>query len=109
MTEMLKPHPQTLAEQETIIRWDRDDPQVHLFSANPAVWRKMARLGIDPARRSTVQGREAGRFYIFPVPMLRWGLKSQARAAATRARRLPPPRRQGITVISEGVDASDGT
>lgn len=74
MPEM-KPYRQTLAEQETIIRWDREDPQVHLFSANPAIWRKLTRLGIEPVRRSTVQGEEAGRYYVFPVAVLGWGLK----------------------------------
>ncbi len=86
----LKPYRQTRAEQETIIRWDREDSQVHLFSANPAIWRKLTRLGIEPVRRSTVQGEEAGRFYTFPVTLLRWGFKSEARAQASQGRRLPP-------------------
>jgi len=91
MTEMLKPYPQTHAEQETIIRWDREDPQAHIDSANPAVWRKLARLGIEPDRRATRKGRETGRFYVVPVALLRWGLKSEARAAARRARPTFPP------------------
>jgi hypothetical protein len=36
----LKPYRQTRAEQETIIRWDREDSQVDLFSASPVVWPK---------------------------------------------------------------------
>ena len=95
IAQTVKPYRQTLAEQETIIRWDREDPAVHLFSANPAVWRKLTRLGIEPVRRSTVQGEEAGRFYHVPVALLRWGLKSEARAAAQR-QRPSLPRRGGI-------------
>ena len=96
IAQAVKPFRQTLAEQETLIRWDREDPTVHLFSANPAVWRKLARLGIEPLRRSTVQGEEAGRFYRVPVALLRWGLKSEARAAARRGRPSFPPRRPPV-------------
>lgn len=108
MRDAPKPYRQTLAEQETIIRWDRDDPAVHLFSANPAIWRKMTRLGIEPVRRSTVQGEEAGRFYVFPVALLRWGLKGTRRpggnpAALARFRQSkqqgasPDPQQPGLS------------
>jgi hypothetical protein len=87
MLDAMKPYRQTVAEQETVIRWDRESPEVQLFSANPAVWRKMTRLGIEPARRSTLQGEEAGRFYRVPITRFRWGLKSEARSQARRGRR----------------------
>jgi len=34
---------QTRAEQETVIRWDRDDEQAHIWSADPVTWRKLAK------------------------------------------------------------------
>jgi hypothetical protein len=36
----------TRAEQETVIRWDEDERVVHVYSASPKTWRRMARLGI---------------------------------------------------------------
>jgi hypothetical protein len=74
MPETLSPYRPTRAEQETIIRWDREDPLVHVFSASPVVWRKLARLGLEPTRRSTVRGAEAGRFYTVPLARLRWSV-----------------------------------
>jgi hypothetical protein len=96
----MKPARQTLAEQETVIRWDREESGVHIFSANPVVWRKLERLGLEPVRRSTVAGEEAGRFYVVPVGRLRWGLKPEggsrrrgnpAALLAARARRAGRP------------------
>jgi hypothetical protein len=69
---------QTLAEQETIIRWDREDPLVHLWSANPVTWRKLARLGIRPTRETaTKDGAPTGKFYTVPLARFRWGLKPE--------------------------------
>ena len=70
----------TKAEQETTIRWDLEEQVVHIWSAQPVVWRKMARLGVAIVRRSTVQGDEAGRFYRLPLAQFRWGLKGLRRA-----------------------------
>jgi len=74
MPEPVSPYHPTRAEQETVIRWDREDPLAHLFSASPVVWRKLARLGLEPTRRSTVRGAEVGRFYRVPLARLRWSV-----------------------------------
>ena len=64
------------AEQETILRWDREDPLVHLWSANPAVWRKAERLGLAITKESYWPGGAiAGRWYVTPLARFRWGLK----------------------------------
>jgi hypothetical protein len=63
------------AEQETVIRWDRADDAVHLWSASPVTWRRLERLGIRPVRETTCQGSVSGRFYQIPVSRFRWGLK----------------------------------
>lgn len=66
----------TRAEQETVIRWDRDDPEVWVSSCEPATWRKMARLGIEERKHSTwSNGTVACRWYRVPRRAFRWGLK----------------------------------
>ena len=65
----------TRAEQETTIRWDDEEQTVHIWSASPTTWRKMARLGVAPARETTRHGRPSGRFYVLPLAAFRWGLK----------------------------------
>ncbi len=86
----------TRAEQETTIRWDRADDQVHLWSASPVTWRKLARLGIPAARETRFPGGAcSGRFYTIPVGRFRWGLKRAAapgRLAPRRPRSLQDPR-----------------
>lgn len=50
--------PRTRAEQETILRWDAEDPRVVLYTASPVVAAKWGRLGYvltpfgDPAHPS---------------------------------------------------------
>jgi hypothetical protein len=44
------------AEQETVIRWDRDSDEVSVWSADPVTWRRMARLGVAPRRETTTGG-----------------------------------------------------
>ena len=44
------------AETETVIRWDLEDKDVHIWSNNPAVLRRLARLG----------GAHAGRPWVLP-------------------------------------------
>jgi hypothetical protein len=63
------------AEQETIIRWDREEPTVSVWSASPVVCRKMDRLGLAPVRESTSYGQLTGRWYRVPLARFRWGLK----------------------------------
>lgn len=76
----------TRAEQETVFRWDREDDQVHVWSASPVTWRKLERLGIPPARETRCQGRVSGRAYRIPVSRFRWGLKRAG--ARVQVRRL---------------------
>ena len=68
-------HRPTRAEQETVLRWDREDDQVHVWSASPVTWRRMERLGIRPTRETRCQGRVSARAYRIPVSRFRWGLK----------------------------------
>ena len=65
----------TRAEQETVLRWDREDDQVSVWSASPVTWRRMERLGIRPTRETRCQGRVSSRSYRIPVSRFRWGLK----------------------------------
>jgi hypothetical protein len=66
----------TRAEQETVLRWDEEDKLVHLWSASPVTWRKLARLGIEPHRETRRAGEVSGRFYRVSLARFRWGLKS---------------------------------
>ena len=63
------------AEQETVIRWDEDQRVVHVYSASPKTWRKMARLGLEPDRVSTTKGSPSGKFWTIASALFRWGLK----------------------------------
>jgi hypothetical protein len=69
------PKTATRAEQETVLRWDEDEKLVHLWSASPVTWRKLARLGIEPHRETRRAGEVTDRFYRVPVTRFRWGLK----------------------------------
>lgn len=79
----------TRAEQETILRWDREADAVSVWSASPITWRRMARLGIPPIRETRAAGQVSGRFYQIPVSRFRWGLK---RAGVARPAGGPPQR-----------------
>ena len=80
----------TRAEQETRIRWDRADGSVHVWSADPVTWRKLARLGIAPIRETRFPGGGvSGRFYTIPVTRFAWGLK---RVGVKAPGRRPPGR-----------------
>jgi hypothetical protein len=82
------PYRASRAEQETVIRWDRADDQVHVWSADPVTWRKLARLGIAPVRETHFPGGVvSGRFYTVPVNRFAWGLKRVGTP------RVPPQRR----------------
>jgi hypothetical protein len=63
------------AERETVIRWDEEERVVHVWSASPAVWRKLARLGIGVVRETKRGTEVSGRFYRVPLAQFRWGLK----------------------------------
>ena len=55
----------TRAEQETLIRWDAEEREVHVWSADPAVWRQLARLGVAVLEETRPSGSSevTGRFY----------------------------------------------
>ena len=78
----------TRAEQETVIRWDRDEQLVHVWSADPVVWRRMARLGfvVREETRYAKTGEVSGRFYV-PIPLadFRWGKRRQSSPAQRAA------------------------
>jgi hypothetical protein len=76
----------TRNEQETTIRWDEEEQIVHIWSASPKTWRKMARLGVPPTRETSQAGKPSGRFYQVPESQFRWRLKSLARAANRKGR-----------------------
>jgi hypothetical protein len=67
----------TLHEHETIIRWDLAERIVHIWSSQPAVWRRLERLGVAMRKRSASSGVETGRWYAVPLEQFRWGLKRQ--------------------------------
>ena len=76
------------AEQETVVRWDRDEQLVYIWSADPTVWRKLQRLGLAIREETHAQrtGEITGRFYVpVPVERLRWGMKGERSAAQLAA------------------------
>lgn len=82
-------------EQETIFRFDGNRDTVNVFTAYPAVKRKLDRLGFAPRKVSTMAGEEVGWFYHVPYGQFRWGLKrrvtltpEQREARAARGRAL---------------------
>lgn len=102
----------TLAEQETIIRWDRESPEVSIWSASPVTWRKLERLGIAAVRQTTFQGGGcSGKFYRVPVSSLRWGLKRPRKAGAAPrgfARRVQDALKMGSPDSSDARPAVSG-
>lgn len=64
-------HKTSLAEQETIIRWDRATPTVYIFSAAPPVIRRLKRLFGEPVK--VTQWGHA--FFQVPLQALAWGRK----------------------------------
>lgn len=42
----------TRTERETIFRWDEEENVVHIYSASPVIWRKLARLGVVPQKET---------------------------------------------------------
>lgn len=100
----------TRAEQETVIRWDEGEKVVHVYSASPVTWRRLARLGLTPIRETRHEGEVTGRFYTLPLARFRWGLKATGRpgnpaalAAAREARRrLSNDRDSGAAVAFPG-------
>lgn len=61
-----------------------------MWSADPVVWRKLARLGVAPIKTTTFEGKESGRFYRIPLATFRWGLKRKGHPGPGFARRPTP-------------------
>ena len=80
-------NPLTRSEQETIIRWAMDEPQVHIFTTQPVVKRKLERAGYTPSRRSRAYGKETGWFFVEPIGEFRWSVgKRKGRKLSEEAR-----------------------
>ena len=79
----------TKAEQETIFRWAAEDGEVSVWSAQPAVRRKLEKGGYRPYRVSTQGGVEVGWFYKLPLAEFRWRV-----TAGKKGRCMTPEQRQ---------------
>ena len=81
--------PISKAERETTILWDEEERVVHVYSASPVVWRKLARFGIEPIRvtRHADSGVIHGRFYEVPLRWLRWSIREPKSRPVTDAMR----------------------
>jgi hypothetical protein len=90
----------TLAEQETIIRWDCEEKSVNLYSGHPATCRRIERtLGLEPYRVFQFpDGTVTGKDYRMPLASFRWGKKRRtvlSEAERTRrAERMAGTRRE---------------
>jgi hypothetical protein len=91
----------TRAEQETVIRWDRESTEVCVWSSDPKTWRRMARWGIKPTRETTYGGEPSWKFYRAPLAWLRWSVREPRKSTnpgnaaallkARVAKTAPPP------------------
>jgi hypothetical protein len=66
----------TQAEQETVLRWDREGDYVHVWSASPVTWAEArpARHPADPG--DDLSGRAvSGRSYGIPISRFHWRFK----------------------------------
>jgi hypothetical protein len=97
----MPPYHATRGEQETLLRWDRDDPTVHVWTADPVTWRKLERLGIPATRETRREGAVSGRFYLIPLSRFRWGLKRVGTTGQNLPRRVREPRLAGSSGPSE--------
>lgn len=77
----------TLAERETIIRWDDEERLVQVYSASPVWWRKLARLGFTVREETTRHGEVTGRFYE-PVPVDGFRFRKKRTVSASHRARL---------------------
>lgn len=85
----------TKAEQETVLRWDREEQLVHIWTADPVVWRKLDRLGVAIREQTTHKGEVTGRFYQpIPLAVFRFGVKRERTEAQKAAARDMGLRRQ---------------
>lgn len=66
-----------LTERETIFRWDGHKDVVNLFTASPAIKRKVERAGHGVKQTSTVKGQEIGWGYAIPYRHLSWSVRAR--------------------------------
>jgi hypothetical protein len=65
-----------LLEQETVIRWNRAEKTVHIYTCDPAVARRCERLAFELVRvEEWPDGAVSGRFYRASTSTFRWGRK----------------------------------
>ena len=62
-------------ERETILHWDAHKDIVNIFTASPAMKRKVERAGHRVKKASTIKGREVGWFFLIPYRMLSWSVR----------------------------------
>jgi len=70
----------TAAERETIIRWDREDRVVTIWSTETSVWNKCKKLGFAESADCRIvdsEGKDVGRQYETPLDKFRWGKKAK--------------------------------
>ena len=113
---MGRPHV-TLAEQETILRWDEEEKNVNLYSACPRVWAWIEkRLKLEPYRTFTaVDGTITGKDFRMPLAEFRWGRKrrvvlSEAKRAQLAARMATARREKACSIAQNPIRSqeSDG-
>ena len=99
----------TKAEQETILRWDEEEQELHVWTASPVVERKLRRLGYAPISVGIRDGKPGSWKYRLPLRVLtirsaRSLVKTPAQAKAAldageRLRRMgtkQPPNGDGV-------------
>lgn len=66
----------TREEQETTISWDASTKTADIFTADPAVMRRLGRLAVefpDVYRCTKVDAKYENKFYAVPVRFIRFG------------------------------------
>lgn len=96
----------TLAEHETIIRWDREERVVNVYSADPVTWRRCEKLGLECWREERNRdGNVTGRDYRMALTDFRWGKKTrQVISEADREARRERLRKPRTPVDSTGPE-----
>ncbi|MFQ5946328.1 MAG: hypothetical protein ACE5NC_08775 [Anaerolineae bacterium] len=76
----------TKQEKETILRFDAERDEVHIFTADPPVHRKVEKVwGVKPWRISVLDGKEVGWFYRVPYGQFSWHKKRAGQRALVAA------------------------
>jgi hypothetical protein len=83
----------TRDERETIIRYDANHNVVEIWTADPAVNRKMAKAKQTPFRVVTIDGHEASWSYRVAYDMLKWRVAPKRKASPKTLAALAASRR----------------